>query len=254
MRHTLVQGIILKKRNLGENDQFITLFCPELGKIEAVAKGARKIQSHFIGHLEPLNICELQLYTSQYRTTITQCQTVRSYKNLHTNFESSIIAQIILEIIQKTVHAAEQGREVFDLLSTTLDILDRNSKKFIHVESFKIKLLTHMGLMPDLKICHHCSQAFTDPCTNDTLTPQTREIHSDPQGHFYCSDCYQHGHKVPFGIIKLIHYLSHANTEEIDKISLTTREKTWLRETTDSFLNPYISSPLNTEKILIGYA
>lgn len=243
MRHTNVLGIILKKRNFGEYDQSITFFCPELGKVEAVAKGARKIQSHFNGHLEPLTICNLQLYTSSFRTTITQCQTVQSFKNLQSTFESSIIAIIVLEIVQKTVHAAEHGREIFDLLKNTLITLDTKDKKFIHIETFKIKLLNHMGLIPDLQICHLCTERFNED----------HQVHVDNSGHFYCQNCFSHGEKIPFGIIKLINYISVANTNDINQISLTAIQKTLLKNTTDSFLNPYIQSPLNSEKVLRSY-
>lgn len=243
MRHTNVLGIILKKRNFGEYDQSITFFCPELGKVEAVAKGARKIQSHFSGHLEPLTICNIQLYTSAYRSTITQCQTVKSFKNLQTTFESSIISIIVLEIVQKTVHASEHGQEIFDLIKNTLNTLDTNKKKFIHIETFKIKLLTHMGLIPDMQICHLCNERFNEQ----------QQVQVDPQGHFYCGNCFSHGDRLPFGMIKLINFIAVAKTDDISQVYLTAEQKILLRNTTDSFLNPYIQSPLNSDKVLSTY-
>ena len=47
MRSLGIDAIILKRRNLGEFDQSITLFSPTLGKIQATARGARKVSSQF---------------------------------------------------------------------------------------------------------------------------------------------------------------------------------------------------------------
>ena len=77
-RQISCEGIILQKRNFGEHDQFVTFFSPELGLMEAAAKGSRKINSPFTGHLEILNICKFQIYKNARGQTITQCQALET--------------------------------------------------------------------------------------------------------------------------------------------------------------------------------
>src|SRR5437764_15490515 len=45
-------AIILKRFDLGEADRLLTLLTPRHGKIEVVAKGARKLTSAKTGHVE----------------------------------------------------------------------------------------------------------------------------------------------------------------------------------------------------------
>ncbi|MFN8450159.1 MAG: recombination protein O N-terminal domain-containing protein [Anaerolineae bacterium] len=52
-------AIILKRFDLGEADRLLTLLTPRHGKLEVVAKGARKLTSTKTGHVDcsPAPIC-----------------------------------------------------------------------------------------------------------------------------------------------------------------------------------------------------
>ena len=45
------EGIVVRRRNQGEADRVLTL-CTPLGKLDVVAKGARKVRSRKAGHIE----------------------------------------------------------------------------------------------------------------------------------------------------------------------------------------------------------
>lgn len=47
-------GIVLRQRKLGEADKVLTILTPNLGKLDAVAKGVRRPTSKLAGHVEPL--------------------------------------------------------------------------------------------------------------------------------------------------------------------------------------------------------
>jgi DNA repair protein RecO (recombination protein O) len=47
----IAEGIILKRRNLGETDRILTVFSRQYGKIKILAKGVRKINSRRSGHI-----------------------------------------------------------------------------------------------------------------------------------------------------------------------------------------------------------
>src|SRR6185295_3537772 len=56
-----VEGVILRRRNIGEADSIFTVLSPYAGKFDAVARGVRKPRSRMRGHLEPLTRCRLLL-------------------------------------------------------------------------------------------------------------------------------------------------------------------------------------------------
>ena len=54
-------AIVLRHRKLGEADKILTLFTPNYGKLDAVAKGVRRPTSKLAGHVEPLTYSSLLL-------------------------------------------------------------------------------------------------------------------------------------------------------------------------------------------------
>lgn len=247
MRSLALDGIILRKRPRGENDQFVTLYSPVLGKVDAVAKGARKIDSSFTGHLEPLNICRFQLYRSARGFTITQCQARQTFRVLRDNLEKSLLATMILEIFQKSAYTDEHGQELFALLDSTLNHLGASRKHLIVIESFKIKLLQLLGAMPDMTRCSFCQKKWT----------ASSEILLDSEGHFTCAKCSIHGKehfRAPFPIIKLLNFLGGEDLKQIEKITLREEEKNTLKKISSLFLQHYLNSQICSERILAQIA
>ncbi len=243
MRSIGTSGIILKKQNRGEYDQSITLFSPELGKIRATAKGARKMSSKFSGHLETLNICDLQLHRSAHSFTITQCQARKTYRLLREKLEKSILSMLILEIFQASTHAQEQGRELFELIESTLDSLGASGKHPLVIESFKIKLLKLLGVMPEIERCSYCHKKWLSGCI----------IRLDDEGHLACTGCakpHKSAQEVPFKIVKLISYIGNNGFEGIMKISLSEDEIRSLKKICRSFLALHLDREIFSEKLL----
>ena len=237
--HTL--GIVLKKQPSGENDLQITIYSPEIGKFRAIAKGARNIKSATGSHLEPLNFCQIQLYKTSHRYTITQCQVNKNYKIIKTDFRKSMAATMLLEIFQKSTYSDESSKELFDLLLQTLDELEQSSQAFLIIESFKLKLLQFLGALPDLSFCGTCRVRWD----------KDHNIWINNVGHLHCQKCKINEAKsqpIEFNTMKLLNYL--VNSLEKKRILLEEINKKQLKMITNFFLQHYISNEIISEKIL----
>ncbi|MGH7246436.1 MAG: DNA repair protein RecO, partial [Candidatus Levyibacteriota bacterium] len=62
MKHFKVEGIIIKRRNMGEADRVLTILTKDQGKMTIKAKGVRKIASKRASHIEPLNKVTMSIY------------------------------------------------------------------------------------------------------------------------------------------------------------------------------------------------
>ncbi|MEK7247774.1 MAG: DNA repair protein RecO, partial [Chloroflexota bacterium] len=76
------EAIILRQRKLGEADRILTLYTPALGKMDAKAKGVRKMMSRLSGHLQPLNRVVVQLAQGHAADVITGVETLDSFRHL----------------------------------------------------------------------------------------------------------------------------------------------------------------------------
>ena len=242
-RQLRTRGVILKKQPIGESDLFITIHSPDFGKIQAAAKGARRMTSQFSGHLEPLNVCSFQLYRTPQRYTITQCEVEANFKGIRENFERSMLATLLLEIFHKSTYSDEHCRELFNLLEETLHRLHKTARSFITIEMFKLNLLQLIGVLPNLNNCSVCHLRWNEQ----------HQIRLDDEGHLRCQACAPKtgASKIEFPIIKLIHYLTGPDTGKSTNIKLNPQQKKQLRFITNLFLQHYINREIISEKILM---
>ena len=66
-------GLVLRHADYGDYDRMVTLFSPEYGRIDAVARGCRRPKSPLVNAVEPFVSGEFQLYFRKERFTIEQC-------------------------------------------------------------------------------------------------------------------------------------------------------------------------------------
>lgn len=271
-RNIHTTGIILKKHAFGENDFSVTLYSPDLGKIQATAKGARKITGSLNGHIETLNLCNFQLYKSPVRYTIVQCQVRENFKKIRQNFEQAITASMIVEIFHKSTISNEHAPELFALLEQSLHKLSNSDQHFLTVESFKLNLLQQIGALPDLQNCGSCHERWNN----------TNKIWLEPGGHLRCQNCV-HNHRaeqvhtnshnekrwsqsdylpgtppggvggtIEFNIIKLINYLTQPLSEQTKNITFNPQQQKQLRHITHFFLQHFLEREIVSEKILMA--
>lgn len=75
-----VEGIILKRRNLGEADRILTVFSKNLGKISVLAKGVRRITSRRAGNVELLNRVSMYLHRAKSFLILTEAISLNTFQ------------------------------------------------------------------------------------------------------------------------------------------------------------------------------
>jgi len=83
------EAVVIHTIKLGEADKIVTLFTKELGKIKAVAKGARRIKSRFGSSFEPFTQINTTLFEKgNYNLLrIRQADIIQSYFHIREDFE-----------------------------------------------------------------------------------------------------------------------------------------------------------------------
>jgi len=144
--HTLkVEGIVLKRRNVGEADKLLTVLTKTNGKIQVKAPGVRKIASRRSAHIELLNRVVLSLYMRAVSPLVTEAQMVSDYKLIKQDLEKVGYAYHICEITDGLSAENEENSAVFDLLAETLDILAVTDDPAKVVKTYEFRLLHTLG-------------------------------------------------------------------------------------------------------------
>jgi DNA repair protein RecO (recombination protein O) len=242
MRYLLTKALIIKKQPSGENDWYLTLFSPELGKIGALSRSSRKIGSRKGAHLDPLNLCTFQLYGKNGHYWITECKTEKAFLEIKNDLERSLLAFTILELLQRTIQAEEENGRLFGLTIHALEQLSAEHNE-LFLEEFKIKLLKTAGSWPDLTICSACERKLD---SGDTIL-------TDNEGRLFCPVCQQlhpaASREIDFRTIRLANFLSLE--QPLPSGLKISRENLFhLKKMTALFLGRYLHQELLSEKIL----
>ena len=70
---------MLSHREMGEADRLLVLFTREHGKLRAIAKGVRKLNSRKAGHVQPFSRVHLMLARGRSLWIVTQAELIDAY-------------------------------------------------------------------------------------------------------------------------------------------------------------------------------
>ncbi|QPC84255.1 DNA repair protein RecO [Phototrophicus methaneseepsis] len=148
------QAIILKRRNLGEADRLLTLLTPDHGKIDAVAKGARKPASKKTGHVELFTRAEVLLSKGRELDILVQAEMTEPYLPLREELGRGAYASYVVELLDRFTFDGDvhQG-DLYTLLEETLTRLSYDGDIRRAVRYFELYLLDSVGFRPELTEC-----------------------------------------------------------------------------------------------------
>lgn len=157
------EGLVLRVRPFGEADKIVTMLTPDRGKIEAVAKGARRPRNRFLGGTQLFSHLNLMLFGGKGLAQMNQAEIVHSFHLLRDDLLKMAYAAYWCELADGLVPEAEQEPEVFDLLLQAFMLLEVMEKPDLLSRGFELKLMAHLGYMPVLDHCVGCSAALGSP-------------------------------------------------------------------------------------------
>ena len=147
MRSYKAEGIVIKRKNFGEADRFLTVFTKQYGKISIKAKGVRKISSRRGAHVELLNLVDMNLYKGHSLPILTEAQSVNNFPMLKADLRSVGIAYHLCELVDSLCPENQENFKVFILLLETLLKLEEKDEAPRIVEKFERELLLSLGFM-----------------------------------------------------------------------------------------------------------
>lgn len=141
-----VEGVILKRRNLGEADRILTVFSLQRGKITVLAKGVRRITSRRGGNVELLNRSLMYLHPAKSFLILTEASVLDTFQRLKEDLTLSTYAFHIIELVDKLTAENQENRILYEDLVNVLQKLSRNPRQ-IFIRAFEVKILSLMGFI-----------------------------------------------------------------------------------------------------------
>jgi DNA repair protein RecO (recombination protein O) len=178
-RSLKVDAVILRHSDYGEADRLLTLFTREAGKLRAIAKGVRKMQSRKAGHLEPFTQVTLMLAQGHDLWIVTQAEATELYQPLRESLPLIGYAGYVVELLDRFTYEEGQNWQLFQLLTETLKRLASEPDPFVPIHYYEMRLLDLMGFRPMLFECASCGKA---------IQPEDQYFSAE-RGGVLCPDC-----------------------------------------------------------------
>src|ERR1700761_7423230 len=155
------EAVVLRSIRYGEADRILHLYTPGLGRVGAIAKGARRARSRFGARLEPFTHVRGGLHEGRSDLlTVTAVDTVAVHRALREHGAALDAAARACDAVARLFETAEPHPEVFRLLLNELAVLDSDVAQARPANglAFRLKLLLAAGIVPQLAACAVCGE------------------------------------------------------------------------------------------------
>lgn len=207
------EAIVLRQRPIGDADKVCVLLSPTRGRIEASARGVRKISSRLAGHVGALSRGMFQLAQGRSMYVVTQAQTLDAWPGLHDDIDRLSLAVGVAELIDRTAVADLGSRDLYALTRDTLARVADADEPAAAARWFRLRWLDQQGYQPELDACVRCRAA---------LQAEGNGL-AAPEGGVVCPDCHRSGAgaSLSSAAFKLLRYMRRSSFELSAQVRLS---------------------------------
>jgi DNA repair protein RecO (recombination protein O) len=146
-------GLILRTRPLTDTSLIVHWLTPDFGRLATVAKGARRPKSPFAGKLDLFYLADFSFQRSRH-SELHQLREV-SLRETHAKIREELEylqqASYGTALVEQTTELETPIPEIFSLMAGFLKNLPTHPPQPQTLFAFEIKLLSELGLQPDLE-------------------------------------------------------------------------------------------------------
>ena len=159
MTHTFeAEAIVLDCIDHGESDLIVTLYSQEVGRLSAIAKGAKKSKKRFVNKLELFTFLHIGFWQKGSGLAfLSEAELHTSFLNIRLSPVLYTVASAIREFLLVGVKEGEPDKKIFRLTLWALHNLNNAHPPKTVLILFLIRFFGHIGYRPELESCIGCS-------------------------------------------------------------------------------------------------
>lgn len=236
-----IEGIVLKTQDYGETNKIVTIFSKQIGKISAIARGAKKAKSRMAAVSQVFIHGEFQLFIGKGLGTMQQGQINQSFRHIGADIEKTAYAAYITELTDRLLDDREPDRYIYDQLLYTLEWINEHDDFYVPIFMYELKLFAKGGFSPVLNRCVHCSK---------TAFPFAFSIE---EGGLLCTEC-RHLDEYAVGlqdrVVKLLYNFQRTGLDKVGNISIKQENIRFLRQLLNEYYDKYGGFQLKSKRFL----
>lgn len=229
------QGIVLKAVRYEENDVILTLFTRKLGKVAALAKGAKRNKSSLLSSSQLFSYSNYTLKKQGGMYRVSQSDIIKSFYDISYDIESFSYATYVTKLVEGSTLENQTNNRLFILLAQTLYLYTQKNvdKKFI-THAFELKFLDYIGFRPLVNRCCGCG-------TQNLINP-TFDVYEGGVLCNICSENSENNLKLDITTLKLMEYILSNDILQCSKAKVSKYITYELEKVLRKYLNVYVDN------------
>lgn len=176
------RALVLRTFDHGESDRLVHLYTEEIGRISAIAKGARRSRRRFPGTLEVFSVLDVRIVDPP-RSSLMRLESAKladSFGGLVDSLPRYAIACQLIELLDRLTAEREPASDLLRFGIGALDVISESEADRLLAVLVLAKTLARLGYRPQLERCALCGSEL----------PGGGEVGFDPrQGGAVCPTC-----------------------------------------------------------------
>ncbi len=164
MDELTTKAFVLRTRNYGESDRIVVLLTEELGKVSAIAKGARRSHRRFAGGaLEPFGELNVRMAPKSYGSLafLHESRVLSSNIKVGADLDAYAWASYLTELTELMTVEHDPSRDLYDFYRDVIARLGTGPAEPV-AHHYVLGLLDRSGWAPDLDACGICAEPVTE--------------------------------------------------------------------------------------------
>ncbi len=235
--------IVLRTTNYKDYDKILALFSRSAGRIDAQARGARKMKSEFTGAAQVLCCGEYEFYKKGDRLFLTSALIRQEFFHVQNDYDAYSSACVMLELTDKILQHTAEYEDLFLTLIYALFAMEKKQLCAMQALAYFFARITElMGIFPSIGECATCGEnAVSDPA-----------YFSLGEGGEICAACAPHVRttKVPRSVLQSMTVLKDIKPKQVSEITIGEEEAKGVVFLLAKYLDSMMEIRLKTMKCL----
>ena len=152
------EGIVLVRIPFREHDEIISFITREIGRVDVLARGVKKITSKLSPHLEPFSHVSFDTVEGKEMTVLTSSQILDSFSGVRSHYTKSLQAEFASHAVYKLTRPGNIEQGVFDTFFSWLRVVDtiEHISDCRFLDWFMFQIMSTIGFEPAYRACVYC--------------------------------------------------------------------------------------------------
>lgn len=204
------EGVVIREKQVGENDKFIDILTDKYGVIEVSVKGVKKITSKNSASTQLFAYSKFCVQKRGERYYLNSSEPIHIFYDIRLDIEKFSLASYFSEVIQFAITSEEPSEEIIRLLLNSFNFLTTGERSNELLKSiFELRILSEIGMMPNIVTCNKCLTYLSE-----------KMVFIIKDGILLCDDCFN-GVESSEAIVltpSLLHIIRYIILTEFDKL------------------------------------